>query len=149
MSIEKLMIEYDDLTIKESPWMPRGLTGLYFDNMILLDKRRGLYEKHGILAEEIGHLETTYGDITDMSCIKNRKKETIARRWGYRKVLSLDKMIDLYRSKHFTLEEVCMELEITPEYLSRILNYYREKYGISVKHNNHIIYFEPFLVKEI
>lgn len=148
MSMEKLLTEYNNITVRECSWMPKGLTGLYLDDLILLDKRKDLYEKHGILAEEIGHRETTHGDITNMDSIKNRKLEALARRWGYRKILSFDRMIECYEAKHLTVEEVCQDLEITPEYLNKILSYYKERYGLSVEHNGFIIRFEPFSIKK-
>src|SRR5690625_1983507 len=109
MAYEKLMSKYPQLTIKEVT-LPRGLSGLYYDNVIKIDKHKSKYEKHSILAEEIGHYETTYGDIIDQTNIKNRKLELVARRWAYEKLVSLNKLIDCHNNHITTVSEVCTHL---------------------------------------
>ena len=52
------------------------IKGLYCDGNIALSRNiKTESEKKCILAEEIGHFETSCGDITDQNNISNRKQE--------------------------------------------------------------------------
>lgn len=149
MPYEALMLEYQHLIIKEVTTLPKGLGGLHYDNEIEIDKHRSRYEKHGILGEEIGHYETTYGDITELSKIQNKKLEIIARRWGYKKIVSLDKLIYCYKNAYTTIEEVCTHLEITPDYLQATLKYYKDRYGLFTEYKNYKINFDPLNITSL
>lgn len=149
MAYEALISEYPQLTILEVPDIPKGLAGLYIDNLILLDKHRGKYEKHCILAEEIGHYETTHGDITDIKKIRNWKLELVARRWGYEKIVSLDKLIECHEMGYRTLEEVCIHLEITAEYLKTSIDHYSSRHGISLKYRGYEMFFDPLFIRRV
>lgn len=148
MAYEALMSQYPQIEIKETE-LPKGLAGLYYDNVILLDKHRNRFEKHCVLAEEIGHYETTVGDITDYSKIDNMKLEIIARRWGYKKLVPFDKLIKCYLNHHTTIEDVCLQLEITSEYLQNILEYYKARYGLYVIHKGYKIEFDPLNITKL
>lgn len=148
MAFEELMSEYPQLCIKEVGDMPKGLAGLYTDNLILIDKHRCTYEKHGILAEELGHHETTYGDITNLDKIRNWKLELVARRWGYEKIVSLEKLITCYELGYKTSEEICVHLEVTGEYLQDSIDHYYSLHGISIEHKNYQIYFDPLYIRK-
>lgn len=149
MAYEALISEYPQLLIKEVTDIPRGLAGLYLDNMILLDKFRSKYEKHCILAEEIGHHETTYGDITNLKSMRNWKLELVARRWGYEKIVSLDKLIECHEMGYKSLEEVCTHLEITAIYLKTSVDHYSSRHGISIDHNGYQISFDPLYIQRV
>lgn len=148
MTYESLIAQYPHLVIKEVKTMPTGLAGLYMDNMILIDQRRSNYEKHCILAEELGHYETTYGDITNLQSQRNWKLELLARRWGYEKIVSLDKLIECHELNYRSIEEVCAHLEVTAEYLELSIAHYHARFGLSVYHNGYDIHFDPLSVKK-
>lgn len=147
MEYERLIMEYPQVKIIEKA-LPKGLPGLYYDKVIEIDKFKNKYEKHCILAEELGHYETTYGDITDLNDMRSVKLEQIARRWGYEKIVSLDRLIDCYEKGQTTLEEVCVNLEVTPEYLKNVIDYYIEKYGIYKLYKEYKINFDPLNIKK-
>ncbi|MBK3493478.1 ImmA/IrrE family metallo-endopeptidase [Viridibacillus sp. YIM B01967] len=149
MSYEALIAQYKHLIITESILMPKGLSGLYIDNQILINKRLSLYEKHCVLAEEIGHYETTYGDITKLEDVKNQKLELVARRWGYEKIVSLDKLIECYVTDHTTVEDICLHLEITPQYLHNAIEKYQQRYGLSTIYNGYRIFFDPLNMEKV
>ena len=149
MAYEALVSEYPHLSILEDPNMPEKLGGLYLDNLILINKHRSRYEKHCILAEEIGHHETTYGDITDINDIRNWKLELVARRWGYEKIVSLDKLIDCHVKGYKSLEEVCTHLEITAEYLKTSIDHYLSRHGLYVHHRGYQIAFDPLFIRRL
>ncbi|MBB4824552.1 hypothetical protein HNO89_001776 [Sporosarcina luteola] len=148
MTYESLIAQYPHLVIKEVKTMPPGLAGLYIDNMILIDQRRSNYEKHCILAEELGHYETTYGDITNLQSLRNWKLELLARRWGYEKIVSLDKLIECHELNYRSIEEVCAHLEVTAEYLELSIAHYYARFGLSVHHKGYQIHFDPLSVRK-
>ena len=126
------------------------LKGLYCDGTIALN--RDMYiesEKTCVLAEEFGHHYTTVGDIMDQTNVTNRKQERRARIWAYHKLLSLNDLIDSYVCGCQNRYEIAEHLNVTEEFLMDCLSYYREKYGICVKQDNYVIYFEPLGVLEL
>lgn len=144
---ELLQGMYPQLDIHEDPTMPKGLSGLYFDNVIKINKHIFFYEKTGVLAEELGHYETTHGDISDLSCIRNRKLEVVARRWGYRKIVPIKRLVDCFRHGNRTIEDVCLYLEITPAYLKNVLDYYKARHGDYCTYENYTITFDPLNIE--
>lgn len=140
---ELLESQYPNLIIKKDSKMPPGISGLYFDNHIFINSLLSSYAQNGVLAEEIGHYETTYGDIIDLSDIKKKKLEIIARRWGYENVISLDKIIECYKQGNRTLDEVCVFFEITPTYLENVLDFYKIKYGTHKFCGDYKVLFDP------
>lgn len=148
MRYELLKAEYSHLTIIECIDMPRGLPGIYHDNVILINKRLETYEKHCILAEELGHHETTYGDITKLDNIRNTKLEMVARSWGYEKIVSLDKLIECYKLGHRTVEDICLHLEVIPKYLFEAIKKYNQRFGISCIYKGYRIYFDPLNIEK-
>ena len=120
------------------------LKGLYCDRTIALN--RDMYiesEKTCVLAEELGHHYTTVGDIMDQTDTANRKQERRARIWAYHKLLSLNDLIDSYKCGCRNQFEIAEHLNITEEFLVACLEYYKEKYGLYVRKDNYLIYFEP------
>lgn len=148
MTYERLKMEYPHIEIIEKN-LPKGLAGLYYDNIIEINKYKTKYEKHCILAEELGHHETTYGDITKLDDVTSRKLELVARRWGYQKIVSLDKLIECYTSGHNTIEDICHHLEITSNYLYDAIKVYYQKYGLSVTHKGYKVYFNPLNIEQV
>ncbi len=49
--------------------------------------------KYSTLAEEIGHYETSVGDIPDQASINNRRQENVARKWAYIKILPIENIL--------------------------------------------------------
>lgn len=142
MSYERLLMNYPHIEIIEKV-LPKGLSGFYYDNVIEINKFLSNYEKHCILAEELGHHETTYGDITKLDDITSKKLELVARRWGYLKIVSLDSLIECYNSGHNTIEDTCDYLEVTSNYLQEAINIYKQKYGLFAVYKGYKIYFDP------
>lgn len=120
------------------------LKGLYCDGTIALN--RDMYiesEKTCVLAEELGHHYTTVGNIMDQTDTANRKQERRARIWAYHKLLSLNDLIDSYKCGCRNQFEIAEHLNVTEEFLVDCLEYYKEKYGLYVRKDNYLIYFEP------
>lgn len=72
------------------------LKGLYCDAFIAIDKNLTEADKACVLAEELGHHATTYGNIIDQSSVINRKQERRARVWAYYLMLQFEDIIRAY-----------------------------------------------------
>lgn len=139
------MIEADKgLIIKEKPLINND--GRIKGNRIAI--RRDiptLKQKACVLAEELGHYYTNYGDILDQSITENRKQELKARAWAYNKQIGLIGIINAYHSHCHTLYEMADFLEVTEDFLLEALEYYKGKYGTCIEVDNYIVYFEPVI----
>lgn len=102
-------------------------------------------EKTCILAEELGHYETTVGDILDQRIAENRKQELQARMYAYNKLIGLQGIIDCYEHGCNNVHEMAEYLEVTERFVTDALEAYEKKYGIQTKVNNYVIRFNPNL----
>lgn len=102
-------------------------------------------EKSCILAEELGHYHTTYGDILDQTDTGNRKQELRARMWAYDRQIGLLGIIRCFEAGCQSQSEMAEFLDVTEEFLKEALERYRQKYGICASVDQYIIYFEPSL----
>lgn len=145
MTYENLLIEAEEKGIKvKEKHMYIGLKGLYKDNKILINLKASTdVEKKCILSEEIGHHETSYGNILDDNKIDNRKQEVRARRWGYEHTVKIEDLIKAYEYGAVSSFEIAEYLEVTEQHLINAINNYKKRYGIFAEFENHFIYFEP------
>ena len=122
------------------------IEGLYIDGNIALDKKlKTSAEKVCILAEELGHHYTSYGNIIDMTNIQNLKQEHQARLYGYNKMIGLYGIISAFNAGCHSRYDMAEYLHVTEQYLQDAIDCYREKYGICTILDNYIIYFIPYL----
>jgi hypothetical protein len=123
------------------------IKGLYCDNVIAINSNlQTTAEKACILAEELGHYYTSVGDILDQSVLQNRKQEQRARRWGYEKLVPLDRLIAAYGAGAHSSHELAECLNITEAFLHSALQHYAAKYGACRRIGNTWICFKPFRV---
>lgn len=102
-------------------------------------------EKACVLAEELGHHYTSYGNILDQSDTSNRKQELRARAWAYNKQIGLLGLIRAYEYGCQNRFEIAEYLEVTEEVLEECLVFYRNKYGMCRSIDNYVVYFIPNL----
>lgn len=122
------------------------IKGLYSDNIIALsDSIDNKKEKSCILAEELGHYYTTFGNILDQSNIESHKQELRARLLAYNKRIGLTGVINAYDAGCQSLFEMAEYLDVTEDFLKDALEAYRGKYGEYTTIDNYIVYFEPSL----
>lgn len=146
MTYEEMQILHDDLNIVEMDLSEvSGLKGLYVNGRIAINAKMSDTEKACVLAEELGHHYTTYGNILDQSNTSNRKQELRARAWAYNKQIGLLGLIRAYEHGCRNRFEIAEYLEVTEEVLEECISYYRKKYGIYQSVDNYIIYFVPTL----
>lgn len=119
---EELIAEYDsELLIEERPIKNDGL---YSDNVVWINKDLGTASKYCILAEEVGHYQTSNGDILDQSSLENQKQELRARRWAYEKLLPLDDIMLAIRNGHTEIWDMADYLEVDETFLRAALKHY-------------------------
>lgn len=119
--------------------------GLYGDNTIAIDKKIDTSaERKCILAEELGHHHTTYGNILDQSDINNIKQEKRARNWAYEKLIGIIPLVNAFEKGIRSRYELAEFLDVTEDFLNEAINHYREKYGMYCEIDNYLVYFEPY-----
>nr|WP_107841719.1 ImmA/IrrE family metallo-endopeptidase [Metasolibacillus meyeri] len=151
MLYENLMYEADQLDIRIfEKWMPYSTKGLYADNVIWINKHiPSQIEKACVLAEEMGHYHTSSGDILDLKNVVSLKQELNARRWAYKKLVPLHKIIQAHKLHIANRYELADYLNVTENFLDDALEWYTSKYGLSVSIDNFTICFEPLGVIEL
>lgn len=105
--------------------MPKGLGGLTIGNVIRLSNNQTYPEMVNQIGEEIGHYETTVGDITKQNSISDRRQELQARKRGYIMIVDLDGLIACYKAGIYTPWEIADFFECTTEYVWKAIDTYR------------------------
>ncbi len=124
-----------------------GLDGLYIDGNVAIDVNVDTtIKKRCVLAEELGHHYTSYGDILDTSISSNQKQERQARLYAYDSVIGLSGLVESYNHGCRTRHETAEFLDVTDEFLSDAIEEYTAKYGVCVPYNEYVIIFIPNLV---
>lgn len=150
VTYETLLDEADAELIEVSERNLKNKTkGLYCNYVIWINKKLTSVEKGCVLAEELGHHYTTSGDILDQGYIVNRKQEKIARKWAYKKLIPLSKIVQASKLGIRSRFELAEHLNVTEDFLLNAIDRYHEEYGICKRFENHIIYFNPLSVLEI
>ena len=137
--------EKNGLTVKEKP--------LKYNNGRIKGSRVAIrkdintsMEKACVLAEELGHHYTTYGNILEQDNTSNRKQELRARIWGYDRQIGLIGIVECYKHHCRSIYEMAEFLQVTEEYLKEALECYNRKYGENlVTIDNYAIRFVPSL----
>ncbi len=140
---DDMLVEADrnNLTTREkSLW---AYNGRIKGNRIAINKALTEQEKKCVMAEELGHYYTGSGDILDQSSIANRKQELRGRLWAYNRLIGLRGIVSAHKSGCRSISDVADYLDVTETFLQEALQCYKQKYGIYVKLDNYIIYFEP------
>lgn len=147
LTYEEMQKSHTDLNIVEMDLSEiSGLKGLYYAGNIAIEKNLSSTEKSCVLAEELGHHYTTYGNIMDQKDIQNRKQELRARLYGYDMQIGLIGIIECYKHHCRSLYEMAEYLQVTEEYLKEALECYSRKYGENlVTIDNYAIRFVPSL----
>lgn len=147
MNYEQLLTAADQegLLVKEQPLT--GHDGLIRGSRIAIRKDiETQVEKSCVLAEEIGHYRTSFGNILDQSKVESRKQEYRARLYGYNLKIGLAGLIRAYEARCRDRYEMAEYLDVTEEYLEEAIDCYKAKYGLYASVDNYIIYFEPFAI---
>lgn len=147
-----ILLTYDELltvahekglTVKEKNLSENN--GRIIRDRIAIRKDMTTTEKACVLAEELGHHETTVGNIIDLSVSWNRKQERQARLNGYNRMIGLMGIVRAYEAGCQNQHEIAEFLNVTEEYLLECIECYRDKYGTMKSIDNYTIYFIPHL----
>ncbi len=139
-------IDDNDLEVVECELPSKKLKGLYSDNVIYLKPNMTEIEKRCILAEELGHYETSAGNILDYSNLNNWKQEIKARNWAVDRLVTLDKLIDAYNQGVRDKYELAEYLSVTDDFLDYSITRLSQRFGVMVKCGDYVIYFKPNLM---
>lgn len=119
---EELMAEYDgELIIEERPIKNAGL---YADGVTWIREDMTIAQKYCVLAEEIGHHETSVGNILDQTDLDNVKQELKARRWAYERILPLELILSSLEDGIYTIWDMAEHLEVDEKFLREALTHY-------------------------
>ena len=143
---EEMLIKHDYIEIKETDVMPDNLSGVWLDDLILINSNLPETRKTEVLYEELAHHKLTYGNILDQSKWINRKFENYARRHGYEAALPLRIIVEAHNYGVSSLYELADYVQLSEEYIVEILKHYKNKYGIGTHYGNYSITFEPLRV---
>lgn len=149
MQYETLLEEAQkQVYIYEKPLNP-NIKGLQSDNVIWINKTLPTKrEKLVILAEELGHYHTSYGNILDQSCVQNKKQELRARQWAFKKLFPLSKIVQAHKKGIRNKYELAEYIGVTEEFLEAALQRYQDKYGDYIEYKGVTICFNPLGVIE-
>ncbi|MCM1191979.1 MAG: ImmA/IrrE family metallo-endopeptidase [Butyrivibrio sp.] len=140
---EQLLAEADNNNLiakeKDLPISKGRIKG----NRIAISKALTEQAKKCVMAEELGHYYTGVGDILDQSSVSNRKQELRGRLWAYNRLIGLRGIISAHESGCRNITDIADYLDVTESFLREALICYKQKYGLYVKLDNYIIYFEP------
>lgn len=135
----------DDVDVLNYRFESNNIKGLYCDGVIAIREDMTIPEKTCALAEELGHHETSVGNIIDMASAANRKQERQARLWAYNKQIGLIGLVRAFEHGCQNRFEIAEYLEVTEEFLEECIECYRNKYGICKRVDNYVVYFIPQL----
>ena len=124
---EDLIHEYEDILDIEEHSMCHE--GLYGDETIWINKTLPEQRKACILAEELGHYETSVGNILDLNDLNNAKQERAARVWAYQKLVPLESIKTACRNGCTRVYEIAEYLDIDEAFLQESIACYESKYG--------------------
>ncbi len=136
----------NDVYVIENADFKSKADGLINGNVIGINRNiRTSRERTCILAEELGHYHTTVGDIIGQASNSDRRQELRARGWAYNRLIGLTGIVNSYKHGCCSLSETADYLDVTEEFLTEAIRYYRNKYGHFATIDNYVIYFEPAL----
>lgn len=129
--LEYLMSKYPQLKFVYSTIMPEFQGATIYKNRVYINENRSYRQNLQDVAEEIGHYETTVGDISRPRCASDRQQEVQARRYGYMLLVDLDSLIACYKNEIKTPWELADFFECNVSYIWKAIDAYRLKYGES------------------
>jgi hypothetical protein len=140
--------DFEGVAIVEHPFKNLRLRGLYSDRVITINSsiEASNIEKICIIAEELGHHHTSIGNILDQKDIRNRKQELRARRWAHEYLVPLEGIVEAFIAGVKGRYEIAEFLSVTEAFLQEAIDRYTDRFGLCVKVDEYIVYFDPLCV---
>lgn len=132
--LEKMINEYSELNFIFTNKMNVMHGALIYDSDVYVNANKSYEENVCDISEEIGHYETSVGDLSVLDTIEKQQQEKRARQYGYQYLVSLDELVACYKLGLTEYWEIAEFLEITPQYLWESINYYKEAHGLIFDH---------------
>ncbi|MDK0978073.1 ImmA/IrrE family metallo-endopeptidase [Clostridium perfringens] len=143
---EELIEEIRTYNVEVVELMLGGDYGYCYNDVIFINETSSEKTKYCILAEEIGHYFTSYGNIINLSDTKNIHQENKARIWAYEKLISPDALVEALNNGLNTTEEIIEYFNITKEFFLEAIKYYRKRYGIYYVGKKCVLNLEPLYI---
>lgn len=143
---EQWLQKADDigLCVMENVPFESQAKGLICDGCIGLNQNiETSTERACVLAEEVIHSQINVGNILDQRVPEHTRQEYKARKMLHHHLADLKTIVSLVKNGCHGLNEIADKLEITESLLSEAISGYKEEYGVSLKLDDDIIYFEP------
>jgi hypothetical protein len=118
-----------------------GDTGYYRDGVIYIEKTLPMPEKTERLYEEYSHHKTTVGIILDQTNGNNRKQEQKARTFGQALAISLEVILECYKSGIKYYWECAEYLGLSEEFVKLAVQQLQNKFGQTAQLDDYIIHF--------
>lgn len=135
------------LQVSEAPLI--AYDGLICGKDIAIRKKGTGPQKICALAEEIGHFDTSAGNIIDQESPNARKQEIKARRAAARILITPEQLIEAKRHGCRNRFELAEHLGVTEEFLQMSIDFMRSIHGKYFYLGNCCICTEPFNVYEL
>lgn len=159
---EEILKNYDKMDVLETEIPNNKLKGLYKrdkhwpNGLVLVDEKSDHYLQNGIIAEEIGHHETSYGNLlgtytqNTKDHVDKLRQELRARRHGYKLAVPLEKLIKCYKQGIWgDLYEMCLSMQIDRSYFEKVIEDYQKQFGSYVEYDGYLINFKPLNIREV
>lgn len=130
MTYEDLLRECDANNLVVIETQLSSHMGLIDENLILINKDSDELTKKCVLAEEMGHWFTTYGDILNQYDVREVKQEKLARRWAFEKLLSFETIVCALSKCNGDCYDASELLDVTKDFLMQALACFIRKQGI-------------------
>ena len=128
---EKFVISIEDegVSVLELDTKSNLVYAKYVDDHIGINRNLPENIKLELLVEEIGHYHKTYGNITDLTDIRNLKLEIIARREGHNILLHPNDLLKPLLKGARNIYEFSEHLNISEKRLLEIIDYWKKIHG--------------------
>lgn len=118
-----------EISIEQMPIEAKHVKAMYLNirgkPMIIVRPTQTQAELVCLLAEELGHYHTNPYRVLQYHNISDLHAEAAARRWGYRRVIAIDRVIKALRAGLRERCDVADYLGVTEVYLEEAIDYYR------------------------
>lgn len=142
---EKLIIKAEKMgaEVRELDFGTSKPCGRCLNNIIYVNNKVTEKAKYEVLAEEIGHYKTTYGNILNQNTIADKKQEFKARREGFKMIVEPIDIVESMKHGATDINEIADYIGISVETFFDILEDLKKRYGIGIPVGNYYIRLEP------
>ena len=119
--------EDQGLRVVEKDFKSKRLNGLCKGKIIGIKRELPTVAKKCVLAEEMGHVYTTYGNILDQRNANNMKQEYRAKVWAYEKLVPIENIRFALMDGYNQYYDMADYLDVSIEFLIEAVEYYRSK----------------------